>query len=255
MADVANTRVLVTGAASGIGAAVAAELLAGGMRVARADVRPVADAAVREVDRAVAITLDVTDELAWNAALDTVQRAWGGLDVLVHCAGITGIDRPQSPSDVAIDDWRRVFAVNLDGVVIGCRVALPMLVRGQSPSIVIISSLAARMASPGACAYAASKAALCSYARSLALHGATLTPKVRVNCVLPGAIETPMWDVMLGSGPEREERMKQIAADVPLKRFGTADEMARLVAFLISDEAGYVTGTEFVIDGGQAVKA
>lgn len=246
----------VTGAASGIGAAIARELLARGMRVALADIGPMDASTYAEFgSRAQVVMLDVADPASWMHGLEQVCGSSGELDVLVNCAGITGIDRPQSPSDIAGEDWRRVFAINVDGVVIGCRCALPLLLRSQSPSIVNISSLAARIASPGACAYAASKAALCSYSRSLALHGASLTPKVRVNCILPGAIETPMWDVMLGRGSEREARKAAIAADVPLKRFGTASEVARLAAFLVSDEANYITGSEFVTDGGQALKA
>ncbi|GMU80416.1 MAG: oxidoreductase [Planctomycetota bacterium] len=261
-------RVLVTGAASGIGLATARRLLDEGARVAMADVRAIESSAGADLDsrvgapgadpgppgRVLPLLLDVTREVQWTAAMHAIESRFGGLDILVQCAGITGIDRPQNPDQVSLDDWRRVFAVNLDGAMLGSQAALPLLRKGTRPAIVIVASLAGRLAAPGAAAYAASKAALASFSRSLALHAAA-DPPIRVNCVLPGPIETPMWDAFLGHGADRAAKMAGVAADVPLRRFGRADEVAAAIAFLASDEGAFITGAELVIDGGQSLRS
>lgn len=247
----------ITGAASGIGLATARRLLADGFYVCLADIRAIAigtllDAEVRH--RAFSAVLDVTREPAWEALAAALASRWGRLDVLVNCAGITGIDSSQNPAALSLDTWRRVMAVNVEGAVIGCRAMLPLLGRSACASIVNVSSLAGRLAVPGACAYAASKAALSSYSRSLALYCAALSPPIRVNTIAPGAIDTPMWDDYLGEGPCRDERYREVAADVPCGRFGAADEVAACVAFLVSEQAGYIAGIELVLDGGQSLK-
>lgn len=261
-------RALVTGAASGIGLATTRRLLDEGARVAMADVRAIENSAATDLEsratarggdseppgRVLPLMLDVTREDQWTAAMHAIEARFGGLDVLVHCAGITGIDRPQSPDNVSLEDWRRVFAINLDGAMLGAQAALPLLRKGTRPAIVVVSSLAGRLAAPGAAAYAASKAALASFSRSLALHAAA-DPPVRVNCVLPGPIETPMWDAFLGHGADRTAKMAGVAADVPLRRFGRADEAAAAIAFLASDEAAFITGAELIIDGGQSLRS
>jgi NAD(P)-dependent dehydrogenase (short-subunit alcohol dehydrogenase family) len=139
--------------------------------------------------------------------------------------------------------------------VIGCRAALPLLRRSPAAAIVNVSSLAARMAAPAAVAYAASKAALCSFSRSLALHCAERGYPVRVNCVLPGAIRTGLWDDYLGTGPQRDQCEREVAAGVPMKRFGRPEEVSAAIAFLASDEAGFITGAELLIDGGQSLRS
>lgn len=248
---------LVTGAASGIGLAVARRLLSSGAHVYFADIRKIDPGAIVERDstpRASSIRLDVTDESNWGAACEAIVDAHGRLDILVNCAGITGIDQPQTPDAVTLDTWRRVLAVNVESVVVGCRACLPLLRQSRDAVIVNISSLAGRMALPGAVAYAAGKAALSSYTRSLSLHCAGLSPPIRVNSIAPGAIETPMWDTYLGDGPQREQRYADVAAAAPLQRFGRADEVAACVAYLVSAAASYVTGVEIVIDGGQSLR-
>ncbi|HMQ15480.1 MAG TPA: SDR family oxidoreductase [Phycisphaerae bacterium] len=245
---------LVTGAASGIGAATARLLAARGARVAWADRRPI-DAGLPGGEGA-AIVLDVTQEAHWAAALQRVLSHWGRLDILVNAAGVTGIEDPQDPESVTLETWRHVHAVNVEGAMLGCRAALPLLRAAPAGAIVNVSSYAARIAAPAASAYAASKAALGSFSRSLALHCAGRGYCVRCNCVLPGSIMTPMWDAVLGPpGPQREQRAAGIARSVPLGRFGRPEEVAAAVAFLASDEAAFITAAELMVDGGESARA
>ncbi|MBL8879721.1 MAG: SDR family oxidoreductase [Phycisphaerales bacterium] len=251
-----NRVVLVTGAASGIGRATARRFYQADAHVIAADIQPIMTPtnekhAPRGHEES--IQVDARDEAGWKRAADEIAARYGRLDALVHCAGITGIDSAQNPSEIETETWRRVMAVNVESAVIGTRACLPLLKNSDEASIVIVSSLAGRMALPAATAYAASKAALSSFARSLAMHCATFAPPIRVNSVAPGAIETPMWDAFLGHGAERAERHSQVAGAAPLKRFGSADEVAECIFYLASSAAGYVTGAEIVLDGGQSL--
>lgn len=256
MDSLKNKSALVTGAASGIGLATARLFLERGARVALGDLRE--SEAARQLttcgDAAIYLPLDVTSAAQWNDALKAIDARFGGLDVLVNCAGVTGLDAPQDPETISPETWRRVLAINVDGALLGCQAALPLLRRSRAAAIVNVSSLAALIAAPAACAYGASKAALCSLSRSLALHCAEKGYAIRCNCVLPGAIRTPLWDAYLGDGGEGPERERQVAAAVPLGRFGRPEEVAAAIAFLASDEASFITAAELLIDGGQAAK-
>ena len=247
---------LVTGAGSGIGRATALRLARDGFLVVATDLRldPAREAAAAAGSSAIAAALDVRDEAAW-------ERTFAGLPplplaVLVNAAGITGLDAApggQDPESLSLERLRAVLAVNLEGVVLGCRHALRAMRTGGG-SIVNVASRAGTIGVPGAVAYAASKAAVLSVSRSVALHCAAAGYPVRCNSVVPGAIDTPMWGAVVGDGPDRAERAARVAADVPMKRMGTADEVAEAIAWLASDASSYVTGTEIAIDGGLAAK-
>lgn len=246
---------LVTGAASGIGLATARRLLNSGMRVVLTDV---VDARLEQLidapaERASFIRHDVTDEAGWGRLAERVREMGGVLDVLVNAAGIVGLDAPQDPESVESSTWHRVFAVNLDGARLGCKAMLPLLRMSAAGAIVNVSSCAANIGVAGAVAYGASKAALVSLSRSIALHCAARGYPVRCNTVLPGAILTPLWDPFFGDGPDRKGREKAVADRVPLKRFGRPEEVAEAICFLASEAASFITGTELVIDGGESV--
>ncbi len=251
---------LVTGAAQGIGLACARALHAEGGTVFLSDLH--VDGVAREAallgDRAVAIALDVRQEADWERGCATVVAAYGRLDVLVNNAGITGFESPSAPppphdpEHASLADWRAVFATNSDGVFLGCRAALRTM-RAHAPrggSIVNIASRSGLVGIPRAAAYAASKAAVRNHTKSVALYAAEERLGVRCNSVHPAAVLTPMWEPMLGHGPDRAARMEALTRDTPLRRFGTAEEVAALVVFLASDESAYITGAEFNIDGG-----
>lgn len=275
MPRLAGKIALVTGAARGIGRGIAAAFVAEGATVVLSDVRHREGRAAAAALGAGAryLPLDVRDEGAWAGAMADVLAAHGRLDVLVNNAGITGFEgepdggdrdvgegdagaSPPShdPEHATLADWRAVMATNLDGVFLGCRHALATMRRvrplGAGGSIVNVSSRSGLVGIPRAAAYAASKAAVRNHTKSVALYAAEEGLPVRCNSIHPAAVLTPMWDAMLGTGPERAARMEAAVRDTPLRRFGTVEEVAALAVHLAGDESAYTTGAEFVLDGG-----
>ena len=249
MAKLDNFLCVVTGGARGIGKAVCAAFAAEGARVVLTDIdeaegRKSADELGCDWHR-----LDVASEADWEA----LSEAFPAIGVLVNNAGITGFEdgpAPHDPEHASLADWHRVHAVNTDGCFLGCRYALrAMKARGQG-SIINISSRSGLVGIPGAAAYAASKAAIRNHTKSVALYAAQQGWRIRCNSIHPAAVLTPMWEPMLGDGPEREANMAALVADTPLKRFGTVEEVAALCTYLASPESAYMTGTELTLDGG-----
>lgn len=243
--------VLVTGAGAGIGAAIAARFASEGARVILTD-RDGA-AAEREAARlgAASLPLEVTSPEGWQAAVATLEREFGGLHVLINNAGIceTG-----TIEDTSLDAWRRSHAVNLDGVFLGCREAVGLIVRtagatGLRGSIVNIASISAIVAGGNMAAYNSSKAAVRHLTRSIALHCARARYPVTANAVLPTFVDTGLLDGLRPDG-DRQETIAKLARQVPIGRIGRAEEVAGACAFLCSDDAGFITGTDLVLDGG-----
>ena len=158
--------------------------------------------------------------------------------------------RPHDPEHATLSDWRAVHAVNLDGTFLGCRYAIGAMRAKGTGSIINISSRSGLVGIPAAAAYASSKAAVRNHTKSVALYCAEQGLDIRCNSIHPAAILTPMWEPMLGEGPDREARMAAFVADTPMRRFGTVDEVAAIALLLASDEAAYMTGTELNVDGG-----
>lgn len=246
---------LVTGAAKGIGESIARHFAAEGAFVYVSDIdqtngQNVASAIGQNARFAL---LDVRNEPAWQALTASISEAHGRLDIVVNNAGITGFEEgfvPHDPENTTLEAWRKVHETNLDGVFLGCKYAIKaMRVTGQG-SIINISSRSGIVGIPTAAAYASSKAAVRNHTKSVALYCAQQNLKVRCNSIHPAAILTPMWEPMLGNGPEREANMAAFVADTPLRRFGLPAEVACVAVMLASDESGYLTGTEINIDGG-----
>ncbi len=245
---------LVTGAARGIGEAIARAFADEGAFVIMTDIVDaaglVADIGPQHgrFDR-----LDVRDEEDWQRVVDDVLAREHRLDVVVNNAGITGFEAepvPHDPEHASLEDWRAVHATNLDGVFLGCKHAIRAMRQTGEGSIINISSRSGLVGIPAAAAYASSKAAVRNHTKTVALYCAEQGLKIRSNSIHPGAVLTPMWEPMLGSGPERKARMAALVADTPLGRFGMPQEVAALCVMLASDEAAYMTGAELTIDGG-----
>jgi NAD(P)-dependent dehydrogenase (short-subunit alcohol dehydrogenase family) len=240
---------VVTGAARGIGRAIAEAFLSEGARVIATDKDEEAGTAMAAQSGCRFLRLDVRLEVDWAALAQAVPEA----DVVVNNAGVTGFEDgfvAHDPETARLDDWRAVHAVNLDGTFLGCRYAIGAMKAKGSGSIINISSRSGLVGIPLAAAYASSKAAIRNHTKTVALYCAQKGWAIRCNSIHPAAILTPMWEPMLGDGPDREARMAALVADTPLKRFGRPQEVAAIAVMLASDEAGYVTGSEFNIDGG-----
>ena len=244
-----NKVCVVTGAASGIGRAIAASFHQEGATVILTDID-------EETGRASAAqigcrfeALDVREEADWRRLQECVPVA----DVVVNNAGVTGFEHsagPHDPEHASLEDWREVHRVNLDGTFLGCRYAIAAMKARGTGSIINISSRSGLVGIPGAAAYASSKAAVRNHTKTVALYCAQQGWAIRCNSIHPAAILTPMWEPMLGTGAEREETMRKLVADTPLKRFGTPEEVAAIAVLLASDEATYMTGAEITLDGG-----
>jgi NAD(P)-dependent dehydrogenase (short-subunit alcohol dehydrogenase family) len=246
---------LISGAASGIGEGIARAFVAEGATVILTDIQDEKGKALATElgDRATYRRLDVRIEKDWATTTEAVSREHGKLDVVVNNAGITGFEGAfvaHNPEHVSLEDWRAVLATNLEGALLGCKYAIRAMKTHQTGSIINISSRSGLVGIPGAAAYAASKAAVRNHTKSVALYCAEQGWRIRCNSIHPAAILTPMWEPVLGSGPDREERARAFVKDTPLQRFGRVEEVAAVAVLLASNEATYITGTEINIDGG-----
>jgi NAD(P)-dependent dehydrogenase (short-subunit alcohol dehydrogenase family) len=235
---------LITGAARGIGLAVARRLHVGGVRVAVADLNAEgASARAAELgERAMAVPVDVSDPESVERMVAAVVSRWGRIDILVTCAGVLG---PTAPVDgYPLDAWRRIMATNLDGVFYCCRAVLPYMLANGWGRIVNLASIAGKEGNPNAAAYAASKGGVIAFTKALGKEVATRG--VLVNCVAPALIDTDMAREL------PPEMRAYVTARIPMGRLGTADEVAALVAWLCSEECSFSTGAVYDISGGRA---
>ena len=246
---------LITGAARGIGQAIAELFSEQGARVIVTDID---DQSGQQVaagigNNACYIHLDVGDEKDWISASERIRRDYGGLNIVVNNAGIAGIletQGPHDPENLDIESWHKVHAINLDGVALGCKYGIQLMKGSLAGSIVNISSRSGLIGIPFVVAYASSKAAVRNHTKSVALYCAQKKYPIRCNSIHPGAIYTPIWDVMLGEGEQRSGAIKAISSEIPLGVMGEPKDVAYAALYLASDESKYVTGIELNVDGG-----
>jgi NAD(P)-dependent dehydrogenase (short-subunit alcohol dehydrogenase family) len=237
MADLKEKIVLITGAAGAIGAAVANAVKSAGGTAIATDLsgRPGLDG-----------VLDVTAEADWQRIAAEVERQHGRLDGLVNAAGIAAVGSIEK-TDFAT--WRRVLSINLDGTFLGCKYAFPLL-RKQGGSIVNLSSVLGLVGSPNLTAYNASKGGVSLLTKSVALNGARYKPPVRCNAICPAFVDGAMVDEIARSTRNPQAVQQKLMSDIPLGRLGKPAEVANLCVYLLSDDAGFITGADLPIDGG-----
>lgn len=235
-------KILITGAANGIGEATARLFAKEGAKLALLDIQ---GNAVRTVARAVGGTpleADVRDAGSVKQAVNDAARALGGINGIVNCAGIADAS---AFHEVTLDVWEDVIRTNLTGTFLVCRAALPFLKKAKNATIVNLASGQALLPTGASDAYAASKGGVLLFSRNLSV---TLAPKIRVNVVCPGTTETPMVAAVKKASPAT---IQTLLSSVPFGRLGAPSEQATTILFLTGDESSFVTGAALAVDGGR----
>jgi NAD(P)-dependent dehydrogenase (short-subunit alcohol dehydrogenase family) len=235
---------IVTGAARGIGEAIARRLASEGAAVMIADVDyQSAEATATSIgELAVAQQLDVTEPVSWDAAVRAALERWGRIDALVNNAGIAGRSAPLW--ELGVDEWQQVVDIDLTGVFLGCKAVIPVMVDAGSGRIVNIASIAGKEGNPNAVPYSAAKAGVIGLTKAVAKEVAT--KGVLVNAVAPAVIETPILAQV------SDEHIAYMTSRIPMGRVGKPEEVAALVAFLCSSDLTFSTGAVYDISGGRA---
>lgn len=251
---VAGKTAIVTGAAAGLGEAIARLLAAEGATVFITDLNIERGEALAEEIGARFCQHDVTQEADWARVMAAVAAQAGAPQILVNNAGIGHLNGPGTPEHASLDEWREMLRVNGESVFLGCRYGIEAM-KAEGGSIINMSSVAALMPVPQLAHYGFSKAGVAQYCLSVALHCLRSGYRIRCNSVHPGCIQTAMLDGLFSktstqSGVDAAEIRKALLSGVPMGEFGTPDDVAHGVLYLASDESRYVTGTRLVIDGG-----
>ncbi len=240
---------LVTGAASGIGLQASLRLAEEGARVMMTDIN--VENGKKEAEKlgrnAEFLKLDITLEEDWISVLRETVKRFQSLDILVNSAGMVLI---ADVEQISLEDWRRVHAVNLDGTFLGCKHGVRVMKEFGAGSIINLSSVSGLIGGFNLAAYNSSKGAVRMLTKSVALHCARSGYGIRCNSIHPTFIETPMLESMIRDAPDPEKARQTLIRQVPLRRIGTTDDVAKMIVYLASDESTFVTGTEMVIDGG-----
>lgn len=250
MGQLSGRVALITGAGSGVGEATARVFAMEGARVAVLDVigdrsTAVSESIKRETGDAFAIAANVADAADMERAVETVIHRWGHLDVLVNNAGIQILGPFHTQTE---SDFDQLIAVNLKGVMLGCRYALPTMLEHKKGVILSTSSVLGLVGDPSLAAYGATKGGIIALTKALAVAYGPLG--VRVNCVCPGDVNTPLVKEFFDYQPDPEAARQEVAKHYPLRRIAEPHEIANVLAFLASDKASFISGSHVIVDGG-----
>jgi 3(or 17)beta-hydroxysteroid dehydrogenase len=246
---------IVTGGASGIGNAIVRALVSQGAKVLITDILADAGRSVADELGCDFIAQDVTDEKQWESVIDRAETQFGALHILINNAGIEGSFESANPENTRLSDWQAIHRVNVEGVFLGCRAAIPALKRAGGGAIINMSSTAGLGATPDFTAYGASKAAVLHLTKSVALHCARNGSRIRCNSIHPALVITPMLQRIAADQAKLrnispEFVLGEFQARIPQGEFQDLDDVTSAVVFLVSDEAKHITGLAMVIDGG-----
>lgn len=231
----------VTGGTGGIGSAICARFAREGAQVIAADLLQQGELP----DPVEFITYDVTDEKVCQATFMTLTERWDKLDILVNAAGI---EIEKTIEETTLEEWNRIFAINVTGMFLTSKYALPLLRKSEGASVINFGSYDGYIADPGLAAYCATKGAVHALTRAMACdHG---PEGIRVNAICPGFVDTPMLQSFFGESGDIESLKKAVRDVHPTRTYGTPEDIANLVNWLASDEARYASGQLWVIDGG-----
>ena len=255
MIKVQDKVALVTGGASGLGKAIAHGLVSEGAKVVITDIQTELGLSTAEELGCDFLQQDVTDEPQWNHVMAQVEKTQGALHILVNNAGIVSLQKNTNPENTGFEDWKKIQSINVDGVFLGCRAAIPVIRRAGGGSIINISSVAALTATPYATAYGMSKAAVRHLTKSVAQHCAETGSNIRCNSVHPGDVLTPMMekafdDIALQHGLSKEEALLKGESLVPLGNFIQPEDIVNAVMYLVSNAGRNITGSKLIVDGG-----
>ena len=247
---------VITGGASGLGKAIAQRFAAEGARVCITDIQVDLGEECATEGGFTFLQHDVRDETRWVSVIREVEERFGRLNVLVNSAGIAGPAGAANPENTRLADWQKIFAVNVEGVFLGCRTAIPAMRRAGGGSIINVSSIAGLLATPAATAYGASKAAVRQLTKSVAQHCAEQQLNIRCNSLHPGTVRTPLLDqhveeIARARDVSFETVLAEFKSRVPMGEFALPDDIAAAAAFLASEESRYITGTKLIVDGGR----
>ena len=251
---------LITGGAAGLGREIVKCFLNEGARVIVTDINAKLGSQLAESTGCEFICQDVTNEEEWEVIIKIIESRYSKLDILINNAGIEGpmSKATSSPETTSLQDWQRVQAVNVDGVFMGCRAAIPAMRRSGGGSIINISSIAALLPTPEHVAYGVSKAAVRHLTTSIAMHCAADRSKIRCNSIHPGTVITPMLERIVteksqDQGVSKDEMFEQLKAEIPQGEFQLPEDIAAAAIFLASDESKHITGLKMVVDGGNTL--